>query len=162
MIGKYTFANENIKHMGCAMQKRVFSHMRTAKTQISLHIRAVLSGPLLSAKRIFGYYRMFQWKANARIILCACAGWCASAHFAHDRRHFFACTVHTQHIHLKDKWYYRRPNWDTMKNNTIRVNISSVDSYFWYEDTEFSLRNSVICRALNGATRMMFRVILHI
>ena len=32
-------------HMGCAMQNRVFGHMRTAKAQISLRIHAVWSGP---------------------------------------------------------------------------------------------------------------------
>ena len=26
--------------------------------------------------RIIGYYRMFQWKANAWLRLCACVGWC--------------------------------------------------------------------------------------
>ena len=40
------------------MQKRVFSHMRTAKTQISLNIRAIWSGPSLSAKRNIGYVWM--------------------------------------------------------------------------------------------------------
>ena len=30
-----------IRHIGCAMRKGVFGHMRTAKAQISLRIRAV-------------------------------------------------------------------------------------------------------------------------
>ena len=34
--------------------------MRTAKAQISLRIRAVWSGPSLSANRIIGYYRMMD------------------------------------------------------------------------------------------------------
>ena len=42
------------------MRKRVFGHMRTAKPQISLRIRAVWSGFLLSANRIIGYYRVYD------------------------------------------------------------------------------------------------------
>ena len=58
----------------------VFRPMRTVKAQISLRIRAVWSGPLLSATRIVGYYGMYmyQWRAKARVISCACAGWCES------------------------------------------------------------------------------------
>ena len=63
--------------MGSAMWKRVFEHMWTAKAQISLRIRAVWSGPLLSAKKkkkkkkkkIIGYQRMLQWRENARMRL---------------------------------------------------------------------------------------------
>ena len=29
-----------------------------------------------------------QWRAIARMRLCACADWCESVHFAHARRHF--------------------------------------------------------------------------
>ena len=58
-----------------AMRKLVFGHMRTAKAKISLRIRAVWSGPSLSANRIIGDYRMYQWRANAWMGLCACAGW---------------------------------------------------------------------------------------
>ena len=42
------------------MRKFVFGHMRTVKAQISLRIRAVWSGPSLSANRIIGFYRMYQ------------------------------------------------------------------------------------------------------
>ena len=38
-------------HLGHIMQICVFMHMQTAKAQISLHIRAVWSGSLLSANR---------------------------------------------------------------------------------------------------------------
>ena len=41
--------------------------MRTAKAQISLRIRAVWLGPSLSANRIIGHYRMYQWIANDRV-----------------------------------------------------------------------------------------------
>ena len=44
----------------------------------------------LSADRIIGYYRMYKWRAKPRLLLCAYAGWCESAHSAHVRRHFFA------------------------------------------------------------------------
>ena len=40
-----------------------------------------------------GHYKMFQLRANTRMKLCTCAGWCESAHFAqfsHARRHLFA------------------------------------------------------------------------
>ena len=30
----------------------------------------------------------YEWKANARMILCACAGWSESSHYAHGWRHF--------------------------------------------------------------------------
>ena len=49
--------------LGRVMRKSVFWHMRTAKAQIRLRIRAAWSGPLLSACRIIGCYRMYQQKA---------------------------------------------------------------------------------------------------
>ena len=63
-----------------------FGHIRTAKAQLSLRICAVLSGPSLAAKRIIGDYKMYKWRAKARVILCACAGYA----FAHVKMHFFA------------------------------------------------------------------------
>ena len=80
----------NVWLLGLAKRKRVFGHMRTAKVKISLRIRAVWSGPSLSANRIIGYRGMYEWRAKARMILCACAGWSEFAYFAHVRRHFFA------------------------------------------------------------------------
>ena len=62
-------------YMVLSMRKRAFGHMRTEKAQISLRIRAVWSGPSLSANRIIWYYRTYGWRANARMILWACAGW---------------------------------------------------------------------------------------
>ena len=75
--------------MGRAMRKRVFGHMRTAKAQISLRIRAVWSGPSLSANRIIGYYEMYEWRAKAPDDISACARWswicafcaCSKTHF---------------------------------------------------------------------------------
>ena len=46
------------RHLGRALQKRVSRHMRTSKVQIRLRVRAVWSGPSLSANRIIGYCRM--------------------------------------------------------------------------------------------------------
>ena len=77
-------------YIGWAMWKPVFGRMRTAKAQISLRIGAGWSGPLLSANRVIGYYRIFQWRANARIRLRKCAEWCESACFTLAQRHFFA------------------------------------------------------------------------
>ena len=62
-------------HMIRAMQKCVFEHMRTAKAQISLRIRAVWSGPSLSSNRIIWHCRMYWWRANAWRRLCPCMGW---------------------------------------------------------------------------------------
>ena len=59
--------------IGPSHAKRVFGYMRTA--QISLRIRAVWSGPSLSANRIIGHYKMYQRRANARMRLCAYVGW---------------------------------------------------------------------------------------
>ena len=71
-------------------EKCVFGHMRIVTTQIIWRIRAVWSGPSLSTTRIIGYYIMYEWRAKAWMILCACAGWCESAHFTHAPRHLFA------------------------------------------------------------------------
>ena len=54
-------------YLGHALRKRVFGHMRTAKARISLRIRC------MSANRIIGYYRMYERRAKARMILYACA-----------------------------------------------------------------------------------------
>ena len=75
-------------HLGPAKRKCAFGQIRKAKAQISLRIRAVCSGPSLSADRIIGYYRTDEWRFYAQLILCACAGWFEAAHFAHARRCF--------------------------------------------------------------------------
>ena len=70
--------------------------MWTAKAQISLHIRAVWSGPSLSAKRLTGHYRMYQWSTNAQMRVWACMGriWicavcaCSKTHFCLGRPRF--------------------------------------------------------------------------
>ena len=50
--------------------KCAFGHARTAKTQFRLR---GWSGPSLSAAKIIGYYKICQWRANARGKPCACA-----------------------------------------------------------------------------------------
>ena len=79
-----------IRYSGRPTRKHVYKHMRTAKAQISLRIRAVWSGPTLSAVRVTGYYIMYPWRANAPMRPCACVQWSESVHFAHARRHYFA------------------------------------------------------------------------
>ena len=69
--------------------KHVFGHMRSAKAQIRLRIRAVWSGPSMPTNRVIGHCRMYQWRANARVRFCACMGWiwiyafcaCLKTHF---------------------------------------------------------------------------------
>ena len=80
--------------MGHAMPKCVCGHMRTAKAQIRLRIRAVWSGPSLSANRIIGYYRIYEWRAKARMTLCAWAWWSKSARLAHARKHLSLDVAH--------------------------------------------------------------------
>ena len=61
-------------HSGLTVRKHIFERMRAAKAQISLRIRADWSGPSLSTNRIVGHNKMYEWKANVRIKLCACVG----------------------------------------------------------------------------------------
>ena len=74
--------------MDRTMRKRVFGHMQIAKAQISLRIRAVWSGPSLSAKRIVGNYRIYFGEYSLYV---AAHAWDDpdSVHFAHARRHIF-------------------------------------------------------------------------
>ena len=54
---------------GRAMWKRVFGHMRLAKAQISLRIRAVWSGPLMPAAWIIGYHRIIGYYSITKTYL---------------------------------------------------------------------------------------------
>ena len=56
------------EYMGHTMRKCVFG-LLTAKSQIGLQLQAVWSGHSLSAYRIIGQYRMYEWRAMAWIIL---------------------------------------------------------------------------------------------
>ena len=69
-------------------QKTCHRAYAVTKALFSLDIHAVWSGHLLSANRITGYYREFEWRAW--MILYAYAGWRQSALVAHARRHIFA------------------------------------------------------------------------
>ena len=120
-----------------AMQKRIFGHMRTTKAQISLRICAFWSGHSLSANRITGYYRMYDWRAKDRMIICACAGWSESAHFAHVRRHFLAwrspyCWYSTRSMCDVSRWFnmyvvvvnmYREKHWPLNSENPLLIII---------------------------------------
>ena len=64
----------NLHHLGCAMRKRVFGHMRTAMAQIRLCIRAVWSRPSLSAYRITESCRTLRNIAKFLIGLYISAG----------------------------------------------------------------------------------------
>ena len=72
---KYNYCCFPAQFMGLAERNRLSVQMRTEKAQISLSIRAVWSGPSLSANRIIGHYRMYKWRANTQMRLCACAEW---------------------------------------------------------------------------------------
>ena len=50
--------------------KNCLQVVRIEKAQISLCICTVWSGPSLSTNRIIGYYRMYKWRAKARMIFC--------------------------------------------------------------------------------------------
>ena len=72
-------------------RKHVFGYIRAAKALISLSICAVCSLPSLSVKRIIGCFTICEWRANARMILCA---WQNNLHlriFTHGRRHICVC-----------------------------------------------------------------------
>ena len=74
-IESYNFVSlQFCDYLGRVMRNCVLAHMRTANSQISLRIRAVRSRPLLSANRIIGHYRMYQWRAHALMKFCACVG----------------------------------------------------------------------------------------
>ena len=91
-LGRYKLSNyiPTAQHMGCAMRKCVFGYTWTVKAQIRLRRCSIWSGPSLSTNRISGYYRVYEWRAKAWMILCTCAGWSVSANFAHVLRHCFA------------------------------------------------------------------------
>ena len=71
---------------GRAMLKYVSEHMWPSKAQIT---DQVIYSP---ANKIYGYYRMYDWRAKAQMICWESAGWSESAHFAHIGRHFFRLT----------------------------------------------------------------------
>ena len=90
-------------HMGGAMRKRFFGHMRTAKDQIRLRIRTVWSGPSLSANRIIGHCGMYEWWAKARIILFACEkGVNQGTHLQADVSGILGQTRNAYESHLDD------------------------------------------------------------
>ena len=103
--------------------KHFFWHMLTVKAQIRLRICAVWSGPSLYANRIigYGYYRMFQWGANAGYRLCACAKRSESAHFAEVRRYFFRWmgTIYTVIKYRKTFYKHHMP----LHTAVVKLNV---------------------------------------
>ena len=65
--------------MGSAMRKRFCvcgqRRCRSACTSVQW------SGSSLSTNRIIGHYRMYEWRAKTRTLLCACVGWSESTQF---------------------------------------------------------------------------------
>ena len=58
-----------VKQTILAMQKRVFGHMRTAKVQISLRIRAVWSDTSLFANGITGFFKRVWMESKGQGIV---------------------------------------------------------------------------------------------
>ena len=83
-------------YMGRAMRKCIFGLVRTAKSQISLHIRAVWSGTLLSAKRIIRQYRRYQQEQMPGWDLAHVRDESESVHFGYAGRHVFVylCSIY--------------------------------------------------------------------
>ena len=104
--------------LGRTLRNRVFGHMRTVEALISLRIRAVWSGSSLSAKRVVGYCRMYERRATARLILCACAGRSETAqvwrHFALDAAYFIL--VHFIPFNVIQLSFCMSPAWCTQEN----------------------------------------------
>ena len=91
--------------------------------------------------KIIGYYRMYEWRATAWMILCTCAGWSKSTHFAHVWRtflldvakmilsntHLYVDTGHRTYLQCHSKVYqslqsaslevsYRSHSWSKAQN----------------------------------------------
>ena len=47
-------------------------------------------GSCQSTIRIIWYYGKYEWRAKAKVILCACAVWSESARLVHVWKHFFS------------------------------------------------------------------------
>ena len=116
------------------MRKRAFGHMRTAKAQISLRIRAVWSGPSLSANRIIGHYRMYQLRANARMRLCACVGWiwicafcaCSKIHFLLGAAHLLG-THFLNYIVINARHSIIYKCWDRVKQKKCLKGLKALE-----------------------------------
>ena len=76
-------------NIGRAMQKCIFGQMPTAKAQISLHIQAVWSRPLLFANRIFWHIKCINDKQMPRWDFAHVQDKSETLHFAHFWKHLF-------------------------------------------------------------------------
>ena len=96
----------------------------TAKVRISLRMRAVWSGHLVSAYRIIDYCGLYKWSAKARMLLCACAGWSEYAHFVGIRMHFLAWRA--QFLALREHAYSNILKILPPKNESFQMKNSDI------------------------------------
>ena len=69
--------------MDRAMRKRVFGHMWRPISVCASAQFDPWSGPILSAKKNHWILQNVGMENKSRMILCVCAGWSETAHFAH-------------------------------------------------------------------------------
>ena len=126
------------------MQKRVFSHMRKAKTQISLSICAVWSGPSLSAHRIIGYTECMNeeqrpgWyfvHSQVDLNLCILRVFDGnfSLHAAQCKIVFCFCWRNLGRKNLK--CVSKCIQWNLCKKVTFEIDFSGVKRWLSYKDT---------------------------
>ena len=82
-------------------------HQRWAKTEEPRknHLTIRKHNFAFSSNRIIWYYRMYEWRAKARIILCACAGWSESVHLRMFESTFLLDEAH-MHQRLLVTWHH--------------------------------------------------------
>ena len=127
------------------MRKHVFGHMRTAKAQISLRVRAVWSGPSLSANRFIGYYRMFEWRAKARMTLCACAGWSESVHVAHVEC-TFSIDIFTESLSTSIFWSFK-VTWSLLIDLAVSPKYFTKRTMFVYKHNKYLFERVLLLKA---------------
>ena len=75
LIWCYDYEKKECHYWGSAMRKCVFRHNADSQGPDQTARLRSLIRPSLSANRIIGYYRMYEWRViMAQSILCACAG----------------------------------------------------------------------------------------
>ena len=118
--------------------------MQTGNAQISLCICAVWSGPNLSTDRIIWYYRMYEWRAKAWVILCTCAGWSESVHFVHVRRHVFTWCSTCIFARCLEHWRLTRPDWNfflygkMLVFSIVHMFMTRLELFYVWENVSFS------------------------
>ena len=69
--------------------KNIFGHMATAKAQINLGVRSLITVLTVCKQKHWIFKECFSGE-QMPVWDCTHADWCQSAHFAHVGRHFFA------------------------------------------------------------------------